>query len=259
MSLLEVQSVSRYFGGVAALRDISFSIGESEIVGLIGPNGAGKTSFFNSITGLIKVDSGKILFSSTGREDDRVRLDSLSPNKIMEKGIARTFQNLRIFKNMTLLENVSIGFHSRTRSGLWDAFLNTRRLKAEERMIFAKSMELLRFVGLENLGNEIAGNLPYGSQKRVEIARALACQPKLLLLDEPVAGMNPTEKEAISAIIRRIREKEIAVLLIEHDMKVVMPLSDRVMVMDEGQKIAEGPPGQIQNNARVIAAYLGEA
>ena len=261
MPLLEVQAISKHFGGVAALKNISLTVGESEIAGLIGPNGAGKTSFFNSITGLIKVDSGKIFFSATnglaGGEADR--LDGLPPNRIMEKGIARTFQNLRIFKNMTLLENVSIGFHSRTRSGLWDAFLNTARLKAEEKAIFAKSVELLRFVGLENLGNEIAGSLSYGSQKRLEIARALACEPKLLLLDEPVAGMNPTEKEEISKLIRRIREKKIAVLLIEHDMKVVMPLCDRVMVMDEGEKIAEGSPIEIQNNARVIAAYLGEA
>ena len=258
MPLLEVQSISKHFGGVAALRDVSLSIGESEIIGLIGPNGAGKTSFFNSITGLVRVDSGKILFSSLGKHDDRVQIDALPPHRITEKGIARTFQNLRVFKNMTLLENVSIGFHGRARSGLLDALLNTRRLKTEERMIFAKSMELLRFVGLENFGNDTAGNLPYGSQKRLEIARALACEPKLLLLDEPAAGMNPTEKEEISALVRRIREKRIAVLLIEHDMKVVMPLSDRVIVMDEGQKIAEGSPSEVQNNARVIAAYLGE-
>ncbi len=258
MKLLEVQSVSKYFGGVAALSDISLSIGQDEIVGLIGPNGAGKTSFFNAITGLIRIDAGKMFFCSSNAPEGRIRLDSLPPNKIMEKGIARTFQNLRIFKNMTLFENVSIGFHARTRSGLWDAFLNTHRLKIEEKIIFAKSLDLLRFVGLGDLGNEIAGNLPYGSQKRLEIARALACEPKLLLLDEPVAGMNPTEKAEIASLIRRIREKKIAILLIEHDMRVVMPLSDRVIVMDEGKKIAEGSPSQIQNDQRVIAAYLGE-
>ncbi|OIO36779.1 MAG: ABC transporter ATP-binding protein [Candidatus Omnitrophica bacterium CG1_02_46_14] len=263
MPLLEVQSVSKSFGGVLAIKAVSLLINRGEIVSLIGPNGAGKTSFFNSITGLVKIDSGKIFFSArggpaVGGKDSKIRLEGLAPHEIMKKGIARTFQNLRIFKNMTLLENVSIGFHSRTRSNLWDAFLNTRRLKVEERMIFVKSLEYLRFVGLEELGNEVAGNLPYGSQKRIEIARALACDPKLLLLDEPAAGMNPTEKDEIALIIRRIREKGIAVLLIEHDMKVVMPLSDRVVVMDDGQKIAEGTPEEIQKNQRVIQAYLGQ-
>lgn len=253
MALLEARSISKHFGGVSAIKEVSLVIQECEIVGLIGPNGAGKTSFFNGITGLIKIESGEIFF-----ENGRHLLNGLSPNKIMEAGIARTFQNLRIFKNMTLLENVSIGFHSHTKSGLWDAFLSTKRLKVEEKKIFSKSIDLLRFVGLENLGNEIAGNLSYGSQKRLEIARALACEPKLLLLDEPVAGMNPVEKEEIVALIRKIREKKIAVLLIEHDMKVVMPLSDKILVMDDGRKIAEGSPSEIQNNPRVIAAYLGE-
>ena len=256
MALLEVSKVTKRFGGVSALKELSLTIHEREIVGLIGPNGAGKTSFFNSITGLIQVDSGEIYFSGTGT---RHLLNGLPSNKIMEKGIARTFQNLRIFKNMTLLENVSIGFHARTKSGLWGALLSTKQFKNEEKKIFSKSLELLQFVGLENFGNEIAGNLPYGSQKRLEIARALACEPELLLLDEPVAGMNYTEKEEIVALVRRIREKKITVLLIEHDMKVVMPLSDRVLVMDDGEKIAEGSPNEIQNNPRVIAAYLGDA
>lgn len=253
MPLLEVKSVSKHFGGVLALNNISLSVGEGEIVGLIGPNGAGKTSFFNCVTGLTRMDKGEMIFG-----EGALRLNGLLPNKILEAGIARTFQNLRIFKNMSLLENVAVGFHSRTKSGLRDSLLRTRRMRREEKMIFEESMELLRFMGLESQGNEIASNLSYGSQKRLEIARAMACGPKLLLLDEPVAGMNPREKEEIIALIRDIRRKNIAILLIEHDMKVVMPLSDRVIVMDEGEKIAEGVPEAVQKNKRVIQAYLGE-
>ena len=253
MPILEIQGLSKNFGGVAALKDLSFAIEAGEIVGLIGPNGAGKTSFFNCMTGLARADSGEIFFG-----ENKIRLNGLPAHRVLKAGVARTFQNLRIFKNMTLLENVSVGFHSRTQSGLFDAFLRTPRLKSEERMIFSKSMECLAFVGLEKQHDEIAGSLPYGSQKRLEIARAMACGPKLLLLDEPVAGMNPQEKNEIASLIRSIREKNITVLLIEHDMKVVMPLCGRIVVMDEGTKIAEGSPDAIQNNPRVIQAYLGE-
>ena len=253
MALLEVRSVSKRFGGVAALRQVSVLLEKDEIVGLIGPNGAGKTSFFNSLTGLLSIDSGEIRFA-----DSSLRLDGLSPDKILEAGVSRTFQNLRVFKNMTVCENVAIGFHARTKAGLLDAFLRTSRHRDEEQVVFGGSAALLEFIGLGGRGNEIAGSLPYGSQKRLEIARALASKPKLLLLDEPVAGMNPREKEEISALIRKIRDKGVAVFIIEHDMRVVMPLCDKVIVMDEGEKIAEGKPDQIQKNPRVIQAYLGE-
>ena len=253
MPILEAKALSKRFGGVQALKDVSLRVEPAEIVGLIGPNGAGKTSFFNCVTGLMPVDGGEILF-----DGGRTSLQSLPSHRILEKGVARTFQNLRIFKNMTLWENVAVGFHSRTRSGLWDALLRTRRFHVEEKKIFQKSLEWLEFVGLSTSKNEIAGNLSYGSQKRLEIARALATDPKLLLLDEPVAGMNPTEKEALAVLIRQISRRNVAVLLIEHDMKVVMPLCQRVVVLDEGQKIAEGRPDEIRSNARVIKAYLGE-
>ena len=253
MALLEVKAVSKRFGGVNALKRMTLSVERGQIVGLIGPNGAGKTSFFNCITGLIPIDEGEILF-----DDGSIVLQGLPSHRILEKGVARTFQNLRIFRNMTLLENVSVGFHVRTRSGLWDAFLRTKRFNSEEKWILQKSLELLKFIGLDGLENEIAGNLPYGRQKRLEIARALASEPKLLLLDEPVAGMNPVEKEELAGLVRRIRERGIAVLLIEHDMKVVMPLSEKIVVMDEGEKIAEGLPEKIKSDPRVVRAYLGE-
>jgi branched-chain amino acid transport system ATP-binding protein len=254
MALLEVRGLSKRFGGVAALKAVDVDIHEGEIVGVIGPNGAGKTSFFNCITGLVRIDEGTVFL-----RDGKVKLNGLAPNRILEAGIARTFQNLRIFRHMTLIENVSIGFHARTHEGLFDALARTRRFRVEEKKVFSKSIELLAMVGLEHTSDEIAGNLAYGDQKRLEIARALACEPKILLLDEPVAGMNSTEKEGIAKLVRSIRtDRGVAVLLIEHDMKVVMPLCDRVVVIDDGIKIAEGRPETIRCNPRVIQAYLGE-
>lgn len=253
MALLEVRGACKSYGGVWPLREMDLEIRRGEIVSLIGPNGAGKTSLFNCITGLARIDRGRVYL-----DDGRIRLDGLTPDRILAAGVARTFQNLRIFRNMTVLENIAIGFHSRTRAGLADALLRTRRHRTEEKRTLSQSMELLSWIGLERLANATAGCLSYGDQKRIEIARAMACGPKLVLLDEPVAGMNPSEKQEIALVIRRIRERGISVFLIEHDMKVVMPLSDRVVVMDDGRKIAEGPAEAVQCDPRVIAAYLGE-
>lgn len=253
MSLLEVDSISKRFGGVQAVDGVSLRVEERQIVGLIGPNGAGKTSVFNCLTGLVRIDAGGIRFGP-----GPVRLDRLPTHRILAAGVARTFQNLRVFRNMSAIENVAVGLHARTGSGAWGALLRTSAHRAQERRILERSADLLRFVRLEREANAPAGCLAYGCQKRLEIARALASEPRLLLLDEPVAGMNPVEKLEIVELIRRIRALGIAVLLIEHDMKVVMPLSDRIVVMDEGRVIAEGLPSEIRSSERVIQAYLGE-
>lgn len=252
-NLLRAVGLSKRFGELTAVAGVDFDIPRHGIVSLIGPNGAGKTVFFNMLTGLIKPDQGEVWFNGE-------RITGLAPDRITALGIARTFQGIRLFKNMTVLENVIVGRHTRMKQNLLDAVLRHPNMRDEEKEARRKSMELLEFVGLAGVANAEAKNLPYGIQRRVEVARALATNPQLLLLDEPTAGMNPSETAAVIALISRLsNELGLAVLLIEHDMKVVMRISERVSVLDYGLKIAEGTPDEIRRDARVIEAYLGRS
>ena len=256
-ALLDVRGLTMDFGGLRAVDQASLEIHAGEIVALIGPNGAGKTTFFNCVTGIYAPTAGDILINPPGKPTRRI--NGMKPNRITEQGMARTFQNIRLFPAMTVLENVMIGRHCRTATSILDAILSSPKSRREERESIERSYQLLKRVGLADQANEFSRNLSYGAQRRLEIARAMATDPFLLLLDEPAAGMNPQETHELDELIVRIRnEDQIAILLIEHDMKLVMNISDRIYVMEYGKEIAQGTPREIKENPRVIEAYLGE-
>ena len=251
MALLQTTDVVKRFGGLVAVNKISISLEQGRIASIIGPNGAGKTTFFNTLTGIYKPDEGQINFNDRS-------LIGLRPDQVSERGISRTFQNIRLFGAMTVLENILVGMHTQLKQSAMDALFRTKKFHEEERDSENRAKELMRYVGLKNVGNQLARNLPYGGQRRIEIARAIAANPTLLLLDEPTAGMNPNETADAIKLFRRIRDdKGITILLIEHDMRVVMGISEHISVMDYGEKIAEGTPKEIRDNQRVIEAYLG--
>ncbi|MEA2102541.1 MAG: ABC transporter ATP-binding protein [Thermodesulfobacteriota bacterium] len=256
--VLDVKGLTMDFGGLRAIDEVDLQIRQGEIVALIGPNGAGKTTFFNCITGIYEPTGGMIIIHPMAGESQK--LTGLKPNQITSKGLARTFQNIRLFQNMTVLENVMVARHCRTKSGILGSILKGKRTRKEEKEMVSFSYDLLKRFHLEKQVNDLAKELPYGAQRRLEIARAMATEPFLLLLDEPAAGMNPRETRELDRLISRIRDEDgISILLIEHDMRLVMSISDRVYVMDYGELIASGTPEEVSSDPSVIKAYLGES